>query len=479
MPIKLLKILGVLLLAIAGVLLFNTFTLSSKQIEVETIEKIEVSDEVISRFQGALRFPTISNMDSTYFDSTHFINQIKYVKETYPLVDSLLTLNIVGGYTMLFKWEGSDLDLRPGLLYSHYDVVPVDSATMNDWEAAPFAGVVKNGNIYGRGALDDKSGVFGTLEALELLLNEGFQPERTLYYGFGHDEEIGGTNGAGSIVRFFERKKIRLEFSLDEGIPIIQGMIPGIEKPMALISTAEKGYVSYRITVKTNGGHSSSPTPDNTIGSLARAIVDLEENQFNYDLVNPIDQQIAYLGAEMPFISKVIFANTWLFGKPILKQMNAHTTTAATMLEGGIKDNVIPTTASVVVNFRIMPGVTVDDVYNHIVETIDDNRFTVEKFGEGTSSSPVASIESYSYLAINRTLRQVFGDIVVSPALMPAGTDSKHFVKIADDSYRFNPAKITSIDEAGFHGTNEHLSVDSYKWAIRFYYQFIKNTSSK
>ncbi|MCP4457763.1 MAG: M20/M25/M40 family metallo-hydrolase, partial [Cytophagales bacterium] len=231
----------------------------------------------------------------------------------------------------------------------------------------------------------------------------------------------------------------------------------------------------YKLTITTEGGHSSSPAPGNTIGSLARAIVALEDNQFEYSLKEPMDQQLAHLGPELPFMKKMFFANTWLFGKVILKGMNAHTTTAATIIEGGIKDNVIPTTASVIVNFRIMPGETIDDVYDHIVTVVDDERITIKSFEGGTSSSPVASIEAIGYETLNKSLREVFGDIVVSPALMPAGTDSKHFVKIAKNSYRFNPARIKGIESAGFHGTNEHITVDSYKGAIRFYIQFIQN----
>ncbi|MCP4458628.1 MAG: M20/M25/M40 family metallo-hydrolase, partial [Cytophagales bacterium] len=289
--IKALKVIGILLVLFLGILLLNTLTLSSKQIDVEAIETIEVSDQAIARFQGALRFPTISNMDSADFDSIPFINQIKYIKETYPLVDSLLTLEIVGGYTMLYSWVGSDVDKLPALIYSHYDVVPVDSATITDWEAPPFSGEVKNGSIYGRGAIDDKVGVFGTLEAIETLLRQGFQPARTLYFGFGHDEEVGGMNGAASIVGFLKNENVQLEYSFDEGAPILEGVIPGIDKPVALIGTSEKGYVSYKLTITTEGGHSSSPAPGNTIGSLARAIVALEDNQFEYSLKEPMDQQ--------------------------------------------------------------------------------------------------------------------------------------------------------------------------------------------
>ena len=170
------------------------------------------------------------------------------------------------------------------------------------------------------------------------------------------------------LQNIWKLKEKNIAFVLDEGGFIADGIVDGLDKSLAMINTAEKGYVSYRLTINTPGGHSSAPPTDNTIGSLARAIVKLEENQFDYEMVPLLETQISKIGPELSdFKAKMAFANTWLFGKTIIKGLNAHTTTAPTMISGGIKDNVIPTEASVVVNFRIMPGETSENVKDHII----------------------------------------------------------------------------------------------------------------
>ena len=188
--------------------------------------------------------------------------------------------------------------------------------------------------------------------------------------------------------------------------------------------------------------------------------------------MQPVSDQLRYLGAEMSFFKQMIFANAWLTQKLILKKLNAHTTTVTTLIQGGFKDNLIPTTASVTVNFRIMPDQTIQNVYDHVVKVIDDSRITLSILqGGGQEPSPVASMHTI----IEKSIKQVFGEVIVSPFLLPGGTDSKHFVEVTDHCYRLNAAQITNIEAAGFHGLNEHITVISFQNAIRFYHQLIQN----
>ena len=175
---------------------------------------------------------------------------------------------------------------------SHIDVVPVDINTIEDWEAPPFSGEIKNSRVYGRGTMDDKVSVLGIMEAVESLIANGYKPKRTLYLAFGHDEEIGGVNGAGVIAQYLQDNNIHLEFVLDEGGFIAEELIPGVSKPVAIINVAEKGYVSYELTIQTEGGHSSTPPKDNTIGSLATAITKLEKNPFKVKMIPLLKDQI-------------------------------------------------------------------------------------------------------------------------------------------------------------------------------------------
>ncbi|HEY5826469.1 MAG TPA: M20/M25/M40 family metallo-hydrolase, partial [Cyclobacteriaceae bacterium] len=365
--------------------------------------------------------------------------------------------------------------LKPIVLMSHMDVVPVDEGTLKDWEAPPFSGEIKDGNIYGRGTMDDKVSVLAILEAVETSLRAGLKPKRTIYLAFGHDEEIGGDRGAASIAKYLEEQGVKLECVIDEGGYVAEGMVPGLDKPMAVINVAEKGYASFELTITTKGGHSSAPPADNTIGSLAAAITKLESNQFPYKTIPVIDKQIEVVGPHLPFVQKMAFANPWLFGSMIQKGLNTHTTTAPTIIKGGVKDNVIPTTATVVVNFRVMTGETTEEVLKHVVETINDERITVKSVSNRNEPSPVSDYESASYKLVEKTVAQLFPNAIISPGLISGGTDTKHYQKISENAYRFFPVRINASNMTGFHGINEHLAVSNYKEIVQFYYQLVQN----
>lgn len=261
--------------------------------------------------------------------------------------------------------------------------------------------------------------------------------------------------------------------TIDEGGFIAKGLVPKVDVPVAMINLSEKGYVSFKLTVATSGGHSSAPPRENTIGILAQAIVDLENNQLSYKLVKPMDYQMEYLGAELPFLTKMTFANPWLLKGPILEGLNAHTTTAPTIIEGGVKDNVIPTVAQATINFRILPGETIESVQAHIESTISD-KVKVENAGFSTNPSPVSSIDSEGYEKLEKTIRGLFPGTIVVPGLIGGGTDARYFYEISDDVYRFYPMRLDPTSMTRFHGIDEKISKENYKEIIQFSYHLIK-----
>ena len=480
-----LKIVGVLLLAIVGYILFTTFTFSSNQLEVVPVAHIPIEDAAIDRFKEALRIKTISHENPADFDSTAFRAFNQFLVNRYPSVDSLLEHQYFNEFSHLYKWPGKNEALKPVILMGHLDVVPI--ASPDKWSVDPFAGEEKDGIIWGRGTIDDKFTVIGILEAAELLLKEGFQPERTIYFSFGHDEEVSGTLGAIPIATFFKEQGIEAAMILDEGYAVTQGLIPGLSADVAMIGIAEKGSTTIALTVDMKGGHSSQPAKETAVDVLANAIVKLKANPMPAEFTEPMQGFMDQLGPEMGFVNKMAFANRALFQSIITGTYenaggsgNAliRTTTAPTIFEAGIKENVTPTYAKAVVNFRIIPGQTGEDVMNHVVATIDDDRIETSFQGFNDDPSKVSPKEGAAYNLINQTIKEIFPNVLTAPNLVLGATDSRHFKDISNNIYRFVPYHINEGNIDSFHGVDERISVDDYKDAIRFYRQLMLNTDA-
>ncbi|WP_286755610.1 M20 family peptidase [Roseivirga sp. UBA838] len=481
---KLLVSVLLLLVALVGYILFKTFTFSSKQLEVALVEKIDVPASATAHLQEALRLKTISFEDPAKFDSSQFSLFNAFLKTTYPLADSLLEHRVFNGFSHLYKWEGSHTELKPMVLMGHIDVVPI--ASPEKWTVEPFEGQIKDGKIWGRGTIDDKFSVVGIMEAVELLLAEGFQPKRTLYLAFGHDEEVGGELGAKTIASFLKNQGIEAEYVLDEGYAITQGLVPGVDRDVAMIGVAEKGSTTIEFTVDMEGGHSSQPAKETAIDVLAGAVAKLKAEPLPASISDAMQGFIEQLGPEMGFINKMAFANRKLFSSLIVttyeNASNAgnalvRTTTAPTIFEAGIKENVIPTTARALVNFRIIPGQTAEEVLKHAIEVIDDNRVKARFYGFNSNPSPVSPTDSKGYEWINRSIKQIFEDTHTAPNLVIGATDARHFSLISKHVYRFVPYHVNEDNINTFHGIDEHILLEDYANAIRFYRQLILNSN--
>jgi carboxypeptidase PM20D1 len=469
----LLKFLGAIVFIGLLVLIVNTLRLSSRQVASDKLEPVTLPNDIFENLSKSIQYPTISFSEEAVPDSAAFLGFHRFLEATYPLIHSKLSLEKINDYSLLYTWEGSDTSKKPIILMSHQDVVPVDEPTLGNWEAGPFEGKITATDVLGRGALDDKGTLMALLEAVEILLEESYQPSRTIYLASGHDEEVGGANGAAAIAAHLKTKNVQAAMTLDEGGFLAEDMVPGIDRPIAMVNLSEKGFASFRLIVETSGGHSSAPPRENTIGILAQAIVDLENNQRPYKLVKPVDYQLEYLGAELPFLKRMAFANPWLFKKPILKALNAHTTTTPTIIDGGLKNNVIPTVAEATINFRILPGETIESVKQHIVNTVSD-KVSIETVGFLTNPSPISSVDSESFKILEKTIRDMFPNSILVPGLIGGGTDARYFYDISDDVYRFYPTRLNPESLKGFHGIDEKIGKENYKEIIAFSYHLIK-----
>ena len=468
-------------------LLVNTFNFKSTQVHYEPVPVFKIDRASIENFSQAIKIKTVSPENAIDFDSLQFRNFETFLVKTYPLVDSLLEKKTFNSFSYLYKWPGSDPSLKPIILMAHLDVVPVIEANIPDWKHPPFGGEIINDTIWGRGTIDDKVGVIGIMESLELLLKEGFKPVRSLYISFGHDEEIGGENGAEAIAQYLKEAHVEAEFVLDEGGSIVQQMVPDIDKEVALIGIAEKGFVSLELSVKMEGGHSSMPEKETAIDVLSNAVVTLKQHPFPATISPPIDGFIQNLGPEMPFLNRLVFANKSLFESVItgIYEKSAsgnalvRTTTAPTIFNSGVKDNVIPQSASATINFRIIPGETVATVTARVKQLINDERIEITKGVFISEPSKVSGTGSFGYQSLQKTISEIYPEALVTPYLVVGGTDSRHFNEISDHIYRFSAIKLNKGNIKSFHGLNERLPVNDFENSIRFYYQIIKNSSVK
>ena len=474
----------ILLVILAGIFIVNTVGFSSKQIPIETIDAIAVEPAAFERLSKAIQLPTVSSQNN--LDTGVFQLLDTLIEKEFPLIDSFLQFTSINHFSKLYKWSGKNPGLKPILLIAHTDVVPVEVTSQDKWTEAPYSGVIKDGFIWGRGSLDDKNSVFGILEAVEMLLREGYTPERSVYLAFGHDEEISGKNGAEAMAKYLKQKDVQFDFVLDEGQFIIQDAMTSLSKPLAMIGIAEKGYVTLNLDVQLEkGGHSSMPPKETAIGILSAAITRLQNHPFPGRLDGATGQLLSYAGPEMDLPYRVLFANTWftgglvkhVFGSDEGTSALIRTTTAPTLLKSGIKDNVLPTTANASINFRIIPGETVESVKAYVEKTIDDARISIAiNEYSATNPSPISGTNTFGYQVIQKSVQEIFPNVIVAPSLVVAATDSRYFYELSENIYRFMPVSIDRSELEGFHGINERISLENYQQMIRFYRQLILNS---
>lgn len=475
-------IIVVILLFLAAFMLIRTALAMRPLAPIEETELVEVNvDGAVNRLSGVIQLETISNEQSA-FNLDPFRKLHTKLVEMYPLVHQKMKREIISDASLLFTWEGKQKDSNPVLFAAHQDVVPADPTTLDKWTYPPFSGEIAEGFIWGRGTIDIKSQMMATLESAELLLSEGFEPERTIYLAFGQDEELGGQNGAAKIVEHLDGLGIHLAAMVDEGGAIMEGAIAGIEEPVALIGTAEKGHLSLKLRAAGSPGHSSMPGKDMAIGRLARALARLDANPQPVRL-KALKDLISNLGSAASFGMQFIFSNLWFF-RPIVKMQaeannttNAmiRTSTALTLVNGGVKENVLPAYAEAVVNLRLLPGDSIATVCDRVRRIIKDDKVEFEPVPDAAwEASPVSSTDTKSYLILKHTIRKVFDGVAVAPYLVMGATDARYYAPISDAAYRFSPFKLTAEDLGRMHGIDERISVESYGKMIVFFHELMR-----
>ena len=479
-----------LLAALILIVAVKTFLTPSKQLNIPPEKPVTVdSKAAASRLAAAVKLQTLSSATDPEASNDAFKALHQHMQTSFPKLHAALKRELIGSYGLLYTWQGTDPKAKPIALLAHQDVVPVSPGTEKDWQQPPFGGVIADGFVWGRGAWDNKSNLFSQLEAVEMLLAADFKPKHTIYLFFGHDEEVSGQRGALALAKRFKADNIKLDFILDEGTLIVEGILKGLDKPAALVGLAEKGYLTLLLAAKATPGHSSMPPPtaqQTAIGMMSAALSRLEDKQFPVQIRGIASDMFDTLAPEMSLLNRVMLSNLWLT-KPLVESQLAksastaallRTTTSLTVINAGDRDNVLPGRANASVNFRILPGDTSEDVIKHTLLAVGESPITAEKKAGYSEPSKVARTDAPGYQAINKTIRQLHRDVIVAPALMLGGTDARHFDDVADNVYRFSPVRARPEDLPRFHGTNERISVANFTEMIQFYYQLLRNVNA-
>ncbi len=471
---------ALLLMILILVLVIRALSFVPEKREREKVAPIFVNNEkAVSDLADMIRCKTVSNTDKSLDDKSEFDKFEALLPELFPKVFEKCTFEKPSDKSLLFKWEGK-AHSAPTVLMSHYDVVSVSEA---DWEKPPFDGVEENGVLWGRGTLDTKGTLNGVLQAAEMLIGEGFVPENDIYFAFAGDEEVSGY-GAPSIVDLFESRGITPGLVVDEGGAVVENVFPGVKAPCALIGIAEKGMANIEYSVKGGGGHASSPAKVTPIGRLSAACVKVENNPFKFGISKPAAALFDTVGRHSTFVYRLIFANLWLF-KPVLNmitkksggELNAlvRTTTAFTQMQGSEGMNVIPPYAKMVSNHRIKEGETPETVLERIRKTVDDENINIRLIS-GMAPSVISDTDCEAWERVKATVGETWQDAIVSPYLMLACSDSRHWGRISDKVYRFSAMALSKEERGTIHGNNERIPFSTITKTVEFYIRLIKKS---
>ncbi len=470
-------ILALFVLLIA-VILIRTLTFKPKVLPTVEEEIIALDkDKIVSDMVEMIKCKTVSNRDESLVDRSEFAKFEVLLRKRFPLIHEKCTFKKIGKTGLLYFLKGGSSE-KPSVCMAHYDVVPVNE---DGWDTPAFDGIIKDGCIIGRGTLDTKGTLCGIMEALEKMLSEGFVPANDLYLSFSGEEEVDGTS-CPEIVSHLEENGIKPAIVLDEGGAVVKNIFPGVKKECALIGIAEKGGVNLNFSMDSEGGHSSTPPVHTICGKLAKAICNIEAKPFPKKLTPPAAKMFDAMGRNATFPMRMVLANLWLFlplldlvGKLTGGELNAmlRTTVAVTKMEGSDAYNVLPPKASFGVNMRLIGGDTIDYAIDRLKKTVKNEKIKIELVG-GMNPSIYSDTTCEEWGKLEKAIHETWTDAVISPYLMMACSDSRHYCKITDRVYRFSAMRLSKEERAMIHGNNERIPIDTLLKTVEFYVRFLR-----
>jgi len=433
-------------------------------------------DAAVSSLAELVKCKTISYNDSTLEDNAEFDKLISLLPSLYPRVFDICSVRQLPDRALLFRWPGKK-DAEPTVLMAHYDVVPVDE---EKWDKPPFAAVLEDGVLWGRGTLDTKVTMNAILSAANHLIAKGYKPRNDIYFAFSGGEEING-KGAVNIVNYFAQRHIQPALVVDEGGAVVENVFPGVKEPCGLIGIAEKGMLNAQYLTRSAGGHASAPPVKTPIGTLAKACRKVLKHPFPMHITKPAAGMFDTLGRRSTFLYKIIFANLWCFA-PVLDlicrlsggELNAlvRTTVAFTQMEGSSARNVIPPEAKMVSNMRLNPQDTVASALHYLCRTVNDPSVEITAL-EGFEPSPISETNCPAWDKVAAAVAETWCGCVVAPYLMVQCSDSRHYRDLSNHVYRFSAMDLTAEERRTIHGNNERIRLETIHRAVEFYIRLI------
>ena len=466
------------LAALLAVIMARALLFVPPKLEAVPSEDIQADEGRLTRnLQAMLRLKTVSHAEEGLADEAQFAAFRELLSTLYPAAFARCAVELHGKGGLLLHLKGQD-SRAPSVLMAHYDVVPAEEVR---WAHPPFEGLLIDGEVWGRGALDTKCTVLCLMEALEAQLMQGFVPKNDLYISLGGDEETLGKD-ASAIVDALEARGVRPAFVLDEGGAVVSGVFPGVPGSAALVGIAEKGSAFIDITAKGRAGHASAPPARQAAGALSRALLRVTGRPMPFNMTEPARALFDTLGRHSTFFYKLIFANLWYFA-PLLDlicrkaggELNAlvRTTTAITRLSAAQAYNVLPSEVKAGVNLRLISGDSVEAARERLEKIIASPEVSVELV-RGSEPSIISPPSGEAWRRLERAIRQTYKEAVVSPYLMVAASDSRHFCRISNHVYRFSGFPLARAQLSLIHSQDERIPARLLPDAFRFYTRVIR-----
>lgn len=473
---------GYILLGLAAlflaVILLRTLRFRPKAQPVSSPVPVEFDRQAaIDALAQLIRCKTVSYSDHSLEEDAEFEKLIRLLPDLYPKVFEVCSLQRLPDRALLLRWPGKASE-SPSVMMAHYDVVPVDEAK---WDKPPFAAVIEDGHMWGRGTLDTKGTFNGIFSAANHLIGQGFVPEHDIFFAFSGGEEVNG-NGAPNIVQYFVDNGIQPGLVVDEGGAVVENVFPGVKKPCGMIGIAEKGMINAQYRCISSGGHASAPKPHTPVGILAKACTKVENHPFKMHITKPVAAMFDTLGRHSTFLYRMIFANLWCFGwvldvlgKTSGGEMNAllRTTVAFTQMEGSSARNVIPTEATMVANMRLNPADSVASALAYLEKTVGDHTVEITAL-ESQEPSRISKVDCTAWDTVAAAVSETWPGCIVTPYLMVQCSDSRHYGRISDRVYRFSAMDLTSEERATIHGNNERVRLETIGKAVEFYIRLMQ-----